>query len=85
MGDMDNKIAITNILTKMEHVDSYDGLLEIANLISDAGLWSKVWLNKCDTCEQDDFGLCMIDEDDTAFPFCISQLNKLLTAELNKN
>ena len=86
---MNKQNAIRHILskcykaTKSGAID-YEVCCQIAILLSDNNLWG-IWLDRCDNCHFDDFGMCEIDDDDMAAPFCIASVAKLLEEELVKS
>lgn len=80
---MNKQNAINHILKKCKNVLADEQICEIANLLDKNGLWD-IWLNRCDRCAFDDFGMCEIDDDDMAAPFCAAEISKLLKEELIK-
>ena len=80
---MNKQNAINYILKKCKNVLTYEQVLKIANLLDENDLWS-IWLNRCDRCSHDDFGICLIEVDDIAAPFCAAEISKLLKEELIK-
>ena len=84
---MNRKNALRHILKKCKKLKTYEQYCEIPKLLSDNDLW-EVWLNKCDNCECDDFGYCLLNDEkyDTyaELNYCLPALIEKLENELLK-
>lgn len=85
---MNRQNAIRHILKKCKKAKTYEKFCEIPKLLSDNDLWS-IWLDRCDYCEYDDFGICLIIDEkyDEAreVNHCLPKLIELLEKELQRS
>lgn len=60
---MNRQNAIRHALKECKKIKTYEQYDEAYKLfVDDSCLWG-IWLNKCDNCECDDFGYCLLNDD----------------------
>lgn len=60
---MNRQNAIRHALKECKKIKTYEQYDNAYKLfVDDSCLWS-IWLNKCDNCECDDFGYCLLNDD----------------------
>lgn len=59
---MNRQNTIMHTLKKCKKVKTYEQFLEIHQLICDNGYLWDCWINRCDNCDYDDFGQCLLND-----------------------
>ena len=85
---MNKQNAIRHSLKKCKKIKTYKQYSELYKLFCDNGLWN-VWSNKCDNCECDDFGHCLLNDEKhdeyAEINYCLPALIGKLEDELQKS
>ena len=85
---MNRQNALRHILKKCKKAKTYEQYCEIDKLLTENAL-TNIFLNRCDNCECDDFGYCLLNDDkydgyaelNYCLPALIEQIEKALQKE----
>ena len=85
---MNRQNALRHILKKCKKVKTFEQYCEIDKLFTENGL-TDIWLNRCDNCECDDFGYCLLNNEKydgyAELNYCLPALIEKLENELQRS
>ena len=85
---MNRQNALRHILKKCKNAKTYEQYCEIDKLLYENGL-SDIWRNRCDNCDCDDFGYCLLNADThdryAELNYCLPALIEKLEKELQRS
>lgn len=85
---MNRQNAIRHILKKCKKVKTYEQYCEIYKLFCNNNCVWNIWLDRCDNCDWDDFGHCLlndIDDRHIEIEHCLPALIEKLEKELQRS